>query len=113
MRSAIFYLQTIKLKSEIVRRDCCGSRGDIRSLTQACSEPVHCLLAACCQPVLERNKLLGRSIKPRKRRKEIAPALILALDFEFFIQNNRQIALRMVRSRLHPPPPFALSGPET
>jgi hypothetical protein len=90
MRSAIFYLQTIKVKSGIVRRDCCGSRGDIKSLTQACSEPVHCLLVACCQPVRERNKLLAHSIKPRKRRKEIAQAFILTLDFAFFTQITRE-----------------------
>jgi hypothetical protein len=73
MRFAIFYLQTIKVKSGIVRRDCCGLSRRHKSQTQACFEPVHCLLAACCQLVLERNKLVGGSIKPRKRRKEIVP----------------------------------------
>jgi hypothetical protein len=65
---------------------CGGSRRDISSLIEACFEPVHRLLATCCQPVLERNELLAHSIKPRKRRKEIARAFILTLDFEFFVQ---------------------------
>jgi hypothetical protein len=58
----------------------------IRSLIQACFEPVHHLLAACCQPVRERDKLLAQSTKPRKRRKEFAQALILTLDSAFFTQ---------------------------
>jgi hypothetical protein len=70
---------------------------------KACSEPVRRLLTACCQPVLERNKLLAHSIKARKRRKETALALILTLDFEFFIEITGE-SLRVVRSRLHPPP---------
>jgi hypothetical protein len=57
---------------------------------KACSELVPRLLAACCQPVLVRNKLLARSMKARKRRKETAFALTLTLDFEFFIQITGQ-----------------------
>jgi hypothetical protein len=73
MRFAIFYLQTIKVKSGIVRRDCCGSRGDVRSLTQACSEPVHCLLAACYQLVLGETNYLPIRLSPGKDAKKLRP----------------------------------------
>ena len=75
MRSAIFYFQTIKVRSEIVR---CLKDPTLlwlspryRSLIQAGFGPVHHLLAACFQPVLERIKLLAHSAKTGKDGKKL------------------------------------------